>query len=244
MIRHNESLQSSNRKTARNYTEENANFISQLCDFLCDSITLNANFYRRTTSLECLNLLSTIMTSDLTNLYTNDNAENLRSILEDSYERNQDLALALSLKFPPHLTGFACKESVIKEWEKILEKCDMINPSHPSNAGFRLLLILQSPGFKETFACDNPPKTALEMLSKRLKEQIMNLEQINLTMPMYGILLCMRKIVESLVRRENQDYLKRWTEETISICRKVWDLLAPVLNSESPEGFVYDEVGI
>lgn len=82
------------------------NFIKSFAKLLISNLTVDANYSRRSASLELISIVVPYLKEHWIHCWRKEDVLNCQNILYDSYESNKKMALSILLKLPPELMGF------------------------------------------------------------------------------------------------------------------------------------------
>ncbi|XP_076306433.1 tRNA (32-2'-O)-methyltransferase regulator THADA-like isoform X2 [Tachypleus tridentatus] len=198
------------------------------------------------------------------NMLSSFQAQTLMECLQDSYEANKQIALELLNKLPSSFLGFHDKCKVEEVLQQSLSLAKSSKPPDPVSAGYLLALLVNHPLTKAvaeelertvspvfpllpTIMCTNKRSvcfSVLRLLIAKLQEEIKVAYSSLLTAaasgPMYGLLICIRYILnEAELRFIKNEEVKMWKDlvcAVILLCQRATQAVVPVLCSSSPEG--------
>ncbi|KAF4521441.1 hypothetical protein B566_EDAN010598 [Ephemera danica] len=190
--------------------------VSDLCDVMFLGLFPGASLGRRSLSLHALTLLHELpgepWSAVWATKFSSQNARALLDCLRDSYENNKQTALALLATFPAVALGFH-EETRVRE---LLNHCLALA---------RL--------------------AACQLLVSRLQRQLdiarRSILQAAARGPMYGTLFCLRHLLTAadlsrLAQLEEGPQWRALIDELVETCFQLNAVVAPVVNSSSPEG--------
>ena len=162
---------------------------------------------------------------------TEENAKILVNCFHDSFERNKAVALEILKFFPCQATKLNNEETVQKTLEFTLELTRSVKPPDSISAGYFIKYLSLAPDLSKLQLLE----ILLQELQFQKSQAEMDLGAASLKTPMYGVLYCIRLLVLEL------DLEGSMMRNLFNICMSISDIIAPVLKSDSPEGFVLED---
>lgn len=226
------------------------NFIEDIISFCFENFFDGANFGRRTVSLKILwyfcDLLETCPNFEI-RFWTTERYNILLSCIEDTFESNKVDGLCV-LKYCPKT--FKGNEALCKkiDLEMIIDLANSTKPASSLTAAYYLeYLLFINESIIENFATmkietKDPTLQTLcwleSCLDKSLTVAKASLLIAASKQPLYGFLFCIRHILSKVNLNEVEDVLgwKQFIGRLIPLCKELADVVAPIVNSSSPEG--------
>lgn len=233
--------QPSSEQICRNYEE----FLRKLIFFCVDSCLIEgANFGRRTNSLKILyNSIETyqkLMPNDYS-IYSDSLWIKLQKTLSDSYEINKIVANDILSLCAPFYKADAKMLYTLKELEVLI--CSFRPADTNTASHYVVFAAFRKIYFKDycdaLLWCENLLNSGLEVAKKSLFE----VPRYN---SLYGAVMSIRKILSKIdlskVNEPNEvQLLREFFTRFISKCRELTEVVAPVVNSAAPEGYLPTE---
>ncbi len=222
-------------KTAQNVdtSPPAEDFIQRLIEILLRSLTPTANCHRLYASLECITSLKEFFPLQIKALPVNITKHLLAIVDTNTYAKNQELALQLLISLRQDRQEFDLLEESFAD-------CDSISPARVASAAYRIVLVSHSLSLRELFktsSIDDVKASLLRTLSDKLKTRLRETSGLSMTKPLFGLLLCSRKIVESFEAKQDiTSTLLPWVGEILTMMDDIRTRTATILESECPEG--------
>ena len=123
------------------------------------------------------------------------------------------------------------EETVQKTLEFTLELTRSVKPPDSISAGYFIKYLSLAPTLSKVQLLE----ILLQELQFQKSQAQVDLGAASLKTPMYGVLYCIRLLVLEL------DLEGSMMRNLFNICMSISDIIAPVLKSDSPEGFVLED---
>ncbi|XP_044736983.1 thyroid adenoma-associated protein homolog [Chrysoperla carnea] len=225
------------------------------------------NYYRRTTTLEMFTLLKSILdtgtTDQILSIITNNINDtnsiqiqiqtiNLIDCLYDGYEYNKQLALNILIGIRIPLECVLSSFSVTMD--EMIDACMKLatskKPADCITAAYLIHLILNYPESacnvlksRTNSDIDCPYYLTIRLLIDQLQNDILvakqNIVTAAGTAPLYGCIFIIRYLYLQVINK-NLSSDQIWIgiiKEVIDLCFEISDLVLPIVNSQSPEGY-------
>ncbi|XP_061718235.1 tRNA (32-2'-O)-methyltransferase regulator THADA [Cydia pomonella] len=224
------------------------NFISELRALCFASVSAGgASYGRRYIALQLLSWLGHLQLAE-DRTWTEEQAEILYNLLEDSYENNKALALEVlqncpaELIKPVHSTGYVADA---------ITQASSVRPTDCVAASYKLLLLLSLPKeFQPYYKEHNVPSPAcfglLHKILSELREQCTRAQDILRAArdaPMYGLVHCLARLIGGLDASAiaNNDRWSALVADIIATCEVVNSRVSAVVSAASPEGLLPED---
>ena len=247
VFRMREGLDSSKRHNVdENHSLMYQTFIVQIGRLYMNHLNEDANAARRSTILQTMILFKNNLKDFLGFLRSDKRyGKILFCCLEDSYDDNRQSALALLKMFPEETLGLDQDHVLQSLWKDCLRKCRDVNPAQANSSGFLLLYLLQASKFKGILGTDvaNVKISTIHFFLAFLGDQIelarSDLQLAANTAPLYGVLFCIRTVIESSDRSTFTVDDNPWIQDLVEKCLAISELINVVLCSDTPEGLTF-----
>jgi hypothetical protein len=199
-------------------------FIQDVFKYLFKCFFEGSSFSRRSLALEVI--LDLAKTFDfIGDLLDFENAKVLVEIFHDCYETNKVLALKILHTFPMTSTHLDHPEYVQELLETTLELVKSHKPPDSVSSGYFAMYLSLSPLLiKNDFI-----KILISELERQVKIAQVDLCKAAIEAPMYGVLFCIRSILD-------QDPGEAISDELFKLGLTITSVTSSVLNNDSPEG--------
>jgi hypothetical protein len=221
-------------------------FLLDLQRCFYSSLFIGANLCRRTTALESLRILDSHYPR---RQQDSRDGDGLLRLLDDCYEKNKEIALALLQRsFSAATLGYDSSTKAADAWERCLTLCDSTNPQHSASAAYRILFVAGTPGFKTHVGpTEDVTLYLLESLMQRLMGRMNHFRRLDEDhRPVFGLLHCVRKIVSAMPssRPWTADFgrLRAWATDLLATSTLVHKVICEILNRDAPEGATFDDI--
>lgn len=222
-------------KTSALHRTEAIDFLRKLRDLCLWNLFDTANFSRRAISLsllvQCIKTASTIQQDDDT-IWTDALVRKLyETVRNDSYEGNKALAND-ALRFScPRIAGAVHVSDKLSD-KIIVSLMNSIRPSDSQASAyvleFRCIINANFLPAIEWCLCE------LEKSISVARESLLEAARSG---PMYGIVLCIRHLIGTIdLKQCNRLVWRPLVARVLRICKELLQLVAPIVNSSSPEG--------
>ncbi|KAJ8945809.1 hypothetical protein NQ314_009031 [Rhamnusium bicolor] len=225
-------------------------FMQKFAKQLISNLTFDANYYRKSTSLDLLIAVHKVLPpGEWLSCWTDDDIKNCHNVLFDSYETNKKMAVILLKHLPPSAMGFTNVEFTFKYMQRCLNMALDVKPSKALSAAYLLEVCAYSPHFYdivqygnnegEQRQVHNPILDMLVVLTGKLIAQSnIKCEISKSKTAHYGIVLSIRHLLETRDISKNNDAYSGLFDHLVTICLNLKDTIMPVVCSPSPEGYI------
>ena len=241
-------------ETLKNYNDVVQSFTLSLLENLYPG----ANYPRRTTVLDILTSISTIIgfqginnRLDMTVFVTEAFANTLLSCLDDSYESNKEKALTLLLSLPPSVLHHDHPDKVRSRLDTCVTMMSSNKPPDTLTATYLARLLIPAPALHwvladklgllqaSQFSSDYLLVVYLRnLLCSQLSVAEESLLDAAVECPLYGSLGVLRSVYREIARTRTE-WSETWvqiTRDIVKLCHGVWRAVSSVVVSDSPEG--------
>ena len=241
-------------QTLKNYNE----MIQSFTLSLLDNLYPGANYQRRTTVLDILTSISSIIgfqevqnRLDMTVFVTETFANTMLACLDDSYEANKEKALSLLLTLPPSVLLHDHPEHVRARLDTCVTLMTSNKPPDTLTASYMARLLIPAPALHwvladklgllqaSQFSSDYLLVVFLRnLLSEQLAVAEVSLLDAAVTGPLYGSLGVLRAVYTEITGSRSE-WSETWvgvTRDIVKLCQGVWRAVSGVVVSDSPEG--------
>lgn len=228
-------------------------FLVSLQSFCVENLFDGANFSRRMLCLTALHyvvkLFNEFFMQQSTNLWNQKNFDTLINVIKtDSFEANKQMAIEI-IRYLPILVVTEFNKITLEEVESMAIS---IRPPESLTASYLLELVTE---FSHQFGncCDKKSAIKPEIYSaliwcQKLLDEGLNRAEISLILasnknPLYGLILCIRHLIEKL-ELSTIGSCQLWRElfaSLIIMCKKLTNVVGPIVNNSSPEGILPSE---
>lgn len=216
-------------------------FLLTLRKFSLENLFPGANFTRRTLSLQILfytlEVLDEFYRDESVGIWEKRDLKIIISCLGDSYESNKEMAMEVLKLIPKQVLDL---EDSIK-LDRIRELVVSVRPTDCLIAAYYLEFLARFKSDQEAFY--NLICWLEEILESGLKTAEKSLLKAARTNPLYGAIYCIKHLLEKINPKKIAQDLK-WREfygRLILNCKKLTDVVAPIVNDDSPEGILPKE---
>ncbi|KAI4458024.1 thada/death receptor interacting protein [Holotrichia oblita] len=222
-------------------------------DYLCPGVHYGFNYYRRSTCLELILFVLNercIDSADIESTWKSENTMALLEVLSDSYESNVAMAFDILKHLPSNVFKFLqSKECARTNILNAINLASAIKPSSATTAGYMLPIFLMSPHAREVildimeYSVNFSSIYALaislfiHLIEAGVKLARQNLLEAVRTSPVYGYILCVRHLIHKGNISES-DQWKCLLSKLVSTCKSVSEIVSPIVNNSSPEGYM------
>ncbi|KAK9874674.1 hypothetical protein WA026_005494 [Henosepilachna vigintioctopunctata] len=227
------------------------NFLKQFALLLIMNISPGSNFYRKNAALDLLMFIQPLIDKKVWECWwMTDDMENLKLVLMDSYEMNKKMAIAILSHFEPKKFGFDDSNYYASFFSDALLFASDIKPSKSLSAAYMFQLCCYSPVLFESgemlqnYNQDNEMILNIiimltsDLLSKLSTETFGEVTEAAVNSPCYGILLCLRYLIRYRSKGVWNGIYTTTYGLIYSICRKIFDVVLPVVSNPAPEGYL------
>ncbi|XP_022900638.1 tRNA (32-2'-O)-methyltransferase regulator THADA [Onthophagus taurus] len=226
-------------------------FMLMFQKYLCPGFQTGFNYQRRSVCLELVLFVITekcVEEEEIRKLWKPEFTQFLIELLEDSYETNIKMAFLILKKMEFPIKEHFNKKSGLLFLRQTIQNASSLKPDKVTAAGYMLQLYLMVPFAKETLIeLYRRPETedlyamAMKVFLNRAS-MATSLAKTDLFRSVrdeafYGDLMCVRNILEN----NDLSNCKQWTSlahQIVETCRKIGEVVAPIVNNNSPEGYI------
>lgn len=210
-------------------------FLSKMKQLCLSNIYDGANFSRRAISLSLL--LQTMTVSSRNNkippeaLWTTESFEKIVQSLSDTYEANKTLAVDIIRLCPKELVP----SSERFELHRLKDLTISVKPMDCVTAAYLLeyccITGINFSSYLEAITWCN------DILIGGLKTAQSSLLTAARTNPLYGLVFCIRHLMNRVdLKKAYEPRWKEFVKQLIELCKKLTEVVGPIVNSSSPEG--------
>ncbi|RZC36295.1 DUF2428 domain containing protein [Asbolus verrucosus] len=231
--------------------QEYSNFLVHFVQVLILYLSPDANYSRRSISLELLLFLHGICDPvEWRAIFHQDDINNLKHILNDSYENNKSLAVSVLRTLPPTAIGFDNEENTRRYFERCMNMACDIRPSQSLSACYMFQVVLQSQFQFRTHEKNATDMTTngqcLMLMALAEKLEIMfqstneDVTEAAKSTPLYSLLLSCRNLLRNRDIRDNNEVYAFIFNKLATLCLTMKTHIMPVVCNLSPEGHIPD----
>lgn len=219
----------------------------KLQEFCLENLFEGANYSRRLLSLRILFFVFEAITEHFkeksADIWNQEKFGVLLSVLNDSYEANKEMAIEI-MKFVPKEV---VRNFIFVTMEELEAMVTSIKPPISLTAAYLMESIvkfsLNSEDFEDDKAEVEPETFLMLKWCEKLLIDGLNVAEKSLTVasstnPLYGLIFSIRHLL-SKVDLNSLSHCKVWREfftRLIVLCKRLTEVVAPVVNNSSPEG--------
>uniref|UniRef100_A0A6A7FT53 tRNA (32-2'-O)-methyltransferase regulator THADA n=1 Tax=Hirondellea gigas TaxID=1518452 RepID=A0A6A7FT53_9CRUS len=242
------------------YTE----FCRQLFQLLLSNLHSSSSYPRRVCSLSLLQLFQDIVLNnqivDVLNLRDlNCNTVYIHTLIDcfnDNYESNKLMALEL-LQNNTNVYGLILEKDVVAISSCAIEMASSCKPTDSLTASYLFKCIQDHPLLSKAlndsryFQCLSSSLFICEELLSRLEDEVatakLDLLEATSSKPMYGLLSCIRSVLNDVKTQDFKNNHKEWTcfiSKLIDICFMARNTVRTIVENDSPEGNIPMDLSI
>lgn len=224
-------------------------YLMKLQEFCLDNLFDGANFTRRTLSLRMLfyimEVVNQLLEDKACGFWNQRKFDVLINVLHDSFEANKEMTIEI-MKFIPKNVIKKLSTVTLKDLQKLSSS---IKPPESLTAAYLLefMVNISEPDL-QTLPSTYPEAYDLMIWCEKQLLSALEIAEQSLIVassknPLYGLVLCIRHSLSKLdIKLLGGDYLWiEFFERLLRMCKRLTDVVGPVVNNASPEGILPKE---